>query len=92
MYLDVIFDTLLIMHKPTNGKPVFFFFLFERYGRYKYPKNAKTPVCCVKKIRRKKPGFPFVCTCGLTTALKFQIEILKNDRGIAEMPFSQLLS
>ena len=67
----------------------FYLFLSERYGRYKYPKNTKTPITCVKKEKEKKPSFPFVRACGSNTTLKFQIEILKIERGIAEMPFSQ---
>ena len=27
-YFDVIFDTVLIMHPPTNGKPTFFVLVF----------------------------------------------------------------
>ena len=42
----------------------------------------------MKKRTKETPGFPFVCTCGLDT-LNFQIEILKIERGIAEMPFFQ---
>ena len=85
------FDTVLIMHRPTNGKPGFFSSLVFR------PRDAadinvrkiqkKTSITCMKKGKRKKPDFPLVCTCGSNTTLKFQIEILEIERVIAEMPF-----
>ena len=66
-----------------------FFCFVERYGRYKDPKKSKAPISRVKK--KKKNGFPFVCPCGSNTTLKFEIEILKIERGIAKMPFFQFL-
>ena len=41
-FLCAFFDTMLIMHQPTNGKRfVFSFFLSERYDRYN-PKKYKS--------------------------------------------------
>ena len=33
----------------------------------------------------------FVCTCDSNATLNFQIEILKIERGVADMPFFQFL-
>ena len=69
------FGTMLIMPKPANGKPGFFsFFVREIWPilmseKYKNAHNLRE--------KRIKPGFPFVCTCGSNTTLKFQIETLK---------------
>ena len=80
--------TWLCTNQQTESL-TFSFFLFERYGRYKYANHTKTLITCVKKRKRKKSGFPFVCTCGSNTTLKVQIETLQIERGIAEMPFFQ---
>ena len=64
--------------------------LSERYGRGKDPKNIKLPKTGVKK--KNRPGFPFVCTCGPNTTLKFQIDFSEIGRGFAELPFFCSLS
>ena len=76
---------MLHMHQPTNGKPAPFF-LLERYDRYKGQKNTNATITCLKNRVSNGAGFPFVCTCGLNTRLKFQIETRKIERGIAIMP------
>ena len=80
-------DTMLITDQPKNGKPGFFFYPGDM-ADITIRKNTKAPVTFVKKNKR---AFPIVCTCGSNTSLKFQIKILKIERGIAEMPFSPFL-
>ena len=73
-------------HASTNRHKAclfFFFFSFERYDRYKDPKKYKSSHNFREKKKKKTAGFPFVCTCGSNTTLKYQIEIHKNERGIA---------
>ena len=48
--------------------------------------NTRATITCLKKKRKKGAGFPFVCTCGSSTRLKFQIEARKIEWGIAVMP------
>ena len=77
-------DTMMIIHQPTNWKPVFLIFLFlsERYDRNNDPKKYKSDHNL--SLKRKKEN----CTSGPNTRLNFQIENRKIERGIAEMPFS----
>ena len=71
------FVTVFIMRQQT-GKPAWvFFFLFKRWPIQRSEKSKNDDVFFV--------GFPFVCTCGSNTRSKFQIELLKIERGIAEI-------
>ena len=79
---------MLIMHQPTKLKAGlfnFFFFFPRDMTEITIRKNEATIACLEKKTMA---GFQFVCTCGPNTRLNFQIEILKIERGIADMPFS----
>lgn len=88
---------MLIMHRPTNGKPAhglpaffFHFFSFEWYDWWNYiRKHTKVVITFVKK-KKQRQAFPFACTfihtCSSNTTLQFQIELLKIERGIAETP------
>ena len=68
---------------------LFFFFLSEIYERYYDPKKYKS-AHNLRNTKKKKicDRFTSECTCGSNTSLKFQIKIVENERGIAEMPFS----
>ena len=76
------------MHQPINGKPapVLFIFCSREMTDKRIRKNTKATITCLKKRRSSGAGFPFVCTFGSNTRLKFQIETRKIKRGIAVMP------
>ena len=78
------FDTVLIMHKPTNELAFFVCFFGSRdMTDTTIRKNTKAAIICLKKEKEKMASFPFVCICGSNTRLKFQIETRKIERGIA---------
>ena len=53
------FDTVLIMHQPTNGNQALFLcFLFERYDRYNDPEKYKSDRNLSEK-KEKKRGLAF---------------------------------
>ena len=64
--------------------PHFDLFLFERFDRYKDPKNKKATTTCLTNRTSTGAGFPFVCTCGSNTInrSKLQIETRKMERGM----------
>ena len=76
------FDTVLIMHKPTNELAFFVCFFGSRdMTDTTIRKNTKAAIICLKKEKEKMASFPFVCICGSNTRLKFQIETRKIERG-----------
>ena len=89
-FFDAVFflDAVFIMHQPTNGKPAPFLCIFcwTNMTDTRIRKNTKATITCLKKRRSSGAGFPFVCTFGSNTRLKFQIETRKIKRGIAVMP------
>ena len=74
---------MFVIHQPTNGKPVSFFFV-ERYDRYNDPKKYKSDHILSEK---KERGRVSVCLrMRFKYEVNFQIETPKIERGIAVRP------
>ena len=86
------FDTMLIMHKPTNGKPDFSCFLFglRDMAAIRIRKMGKRLYLAWKKGKEKWSAFR-LCARTVQSTVRFQIEIVKIERGIGGMAFSQLV-
>ena len=74
-YLDVIFDTVVIMHQPTNGKPAQLFYFFD----------PDIWITCLQK----KEGWGRLSVCW-HSRLKYEVKSSDRnsqiERGIAVMP------
>ena len=77
---------MLIMHKPTNGKPGFFILFFVGPRDMANIRSARN-----LSEDKKENDVPFVCTCGSNT-LKFQVDILNIERASQKCQFPIFLS
>ena len=75
-YLDVIFDTVVIMHQPTNGKPApIFLFGSIDVTETTIRKNTKATHNLSEKRREKRSGF------SISLHMRFKYDAKISDRN-----------